>query len=260
MFQTALFGDAQESNKSDSLVNLQFASGQSASRIPFERVENYVYLRARLNGSEPLWFLFDTGATAFYFDVERAKALGLGQNDFVKGVSLDFPGVKLSNQKFLPLHLGFGIYNGHAIDGLLGYDFISRFVVEIHYADNTISLNEPNSYKYSGSGEIVPLTLLEDDSGGKVPIVKVKIMQRGRAAVEGRFLTDTGVRSAVSFNTPFVDANKLLQSAGQTIQVPLGAGAMVRESKQSIGRVPNIQFGRFTFKKPVAIYFQDKLI
>lgn len=258
MFQTSSFGNAQESNKPVSPAELLFASGQSANRIPFERVGNFVYLRARLNDSEPLWFLLDTGATASYFDTERAKTLGLGQDTFAKGVSLDFPGVKLLNQKFSPQRLGFWIYNGHAADGLLGYDFISRFVVEIDYLNNTVSLHEPKSYKYSGSGKIVPLTLLEDDSGGKVPLVKVKITQQGRAAVEGKFIADTAVRSSVSFNTPFVDANKLLQSARRTIQVPLGAGAMVRESKQSIGRVPNVQLGRFTFKKPVAIFFQDK--
>lgn len=258
VFQTSPFGNAQESSKSVSSADLHFASGQSASRIPFERVGNFVYLRARVNDSEPLWFLFDTGATASYFDTERAKTLGLGQDNFAKGVSLDFPGVKLLNQKFLPQRLGFWIYNGHAADGLLGYDFISRFVVEIDYVNNTISLHEPNSYKYSGSGEVIPLTLLEDDSGGKVPLVCVKIMQQGRAAIEGNFIADIAVRTAVSFNTPFVDTNKLLQFAQPTIQVPLGAGAMVRESKQSIGRVPSIQFGRFTFKKPIAIFFQDK--
>ncbi len=258
LWQTSLSGNAQKSNLPASSADLQFASGQSASRIPFERVGNFIYLRARVNNSEPLWFLLDTGATASYFDAERAKVLGLGQDNFVKGVSLDFPGVKLLNQKFLPQRLGFGIYNGHAIDGLLGYDFISRFVIEMDYVNNTVSLHEPKSYKYSGSGEAVPLTLLEDDSGGKVPLVQVKIMQQGRTAVEGKFIVDIAVRTAVNFNTPFVDANKLLQSAQQTIQVPLGGGAMVRESKQSIGRVPSIQFGGFTFKKPVAIYFQDK--
>ncbi len=258
LWQTSLPGNAQKSNLPASSGDLQFASGQSASRIPFERVGNFIYLRARVNNSEPLWFLLDTGATASYFDAERAKVLGLGQDNFVKGVSLDFPGVKLLNQKFLPQRLGFGIYNGHAIDGLLGYDFISRFVIEIDYVNDTVSLHEPKSYKYSGSGEAIPLTLLEDDSGGKVPLVQVKIMQQGRAAVEGKFIADIAVRTAVNFNTPFVDANKLLQSAQQTIQVPLGGGAMVRESKQSIGRVPSIQFGGFTFKKPVAIYFQDK--
>ena len=258
MFQTFSFGNAQESSKPFSSADLKFASGQSASRIPFERVGNFVYLRARVNDSEPLWFLLDTGATASYFDTERAKALGLGQNNSIKSVSLSFPGVKISNQNFSLQPLGFWIYNGHAADGLLGFDFISRFVIEIDYVNNTVSLHEPNSYKYAGSGEVVPLTLLEDDSGGKVPLIQVKITQQGRATIEGKFIADTAVRSAVSFNTPFVDANKLLQPAQQTIEVPLGGGAMVRESKQSIGRVPNIQFGQFTFKKPVAIFFQDK--
>lgn len=258
IFQSSLFGNAQKLNEPVSSADLQFSSGQIVSRIPFERVGNFVYLPARVNASEPLWFLLDTGATASYFDTERAKALGLGRDDFAKGVSLDFRGVKLSNQKFLPQRLGFGIYNGHAIDGLLGYDFISRFVIEIDYASNTVSLHEPNGYKYSGSGEVVPLALLEDDSGGKVPLVQVKIRQQGRAAVEGKFIADTAVRSAVSFNTPFVDANKLLQSAQKTIQAPLGGGAVVRESLQSIGRIPTIQIGRFTLKKPIAIFFQDK--
>lgn len=257
-FQTLSLGKAQESNKSVPPAGLQFASGRSVSRIPFERVGNFIYLRARVNDSEPLSFLLDTGATASYFDVDRAKALGLGQNDFVKGVLLEFPGVKLLNQKFLPLRLGFGIYNGHAVDGLLGYDFISRFVIEIDYVNNIVSLHKPNSYNYSGAGEVVPLDLLEDDSGGKVPLVRVKVTQRGRDAVEGKFIADTAVRSAVSLNTPFVDANKLLQSAGQTIQAPLGGGAMVRESKQPIGRVPNIQLRRFSLKKLITIYFQDK--
>ncbi len=163
------------------------------------------------------------------------RLIGLGQSNSIKSASLSFPGVKLLNQNFSLQRLGFWIYNGHAADGLLGFDFISRFVIEIDYVTNTISLHEPNSFKYSGSGEIVPLTLLEDDSGGKVPLVQVKITQQGRAAIEGKFIADTAVRSAISFNTPFVDANKLLQSAQKTIQVPLGGGAMVRESKQSTG-------------------------
>lgn len=252
------FGVAQKPDKPVSTPDLQFSSVQSINRIPFERVGNFIYLRARLNDSESLRFLLDTGATASYFDVERAKALNLTRENFVKGVSLDFSGLKRLNQNFLPQRLGFGIYNGHAIDGLLGYDFISRFVIEIDYSANTVSLHEPNSYQYSGSGEIIPLTLLEDDSGGKVPLVQVKIAQQGRTAIEGKFIADTAVRSAVSFNTPFVDANKLLQSAGKTIQVPLGGGAIVRESLQSIGRVPKLMLGRLALKNPLAIFFQDK--
>jgi membrane-associated protease RseP (regulator of RpoE activity) len=259
LWQTSLSGNAQKLNPPASSADLQFASGQSASQIPFDFVSNHIYLRASVNNSEPLWFLLDTGATASYFDAERAKALGLaGQDNSIKGATLNFSGVKLLNQNFSIQRLGFWTYDGHAVDGLLGYDFINRFVIEIDYINKIISLHKPKGYKYSGSGEIIPLTLLEDDSGGKVPLVRVKITQQGRAAIEGKFIADTAVRSAISFNTPFGETNKLLQFAQKTIQAPLGGGAMVRESKQPVGRVPNVQLGRFTFKNPIAIFFQDK--
>lgn len=257
IFQTLSFGNTQKAGKSVAPAGVQFAAGVSVSRIPFERVGNFIYLRARVKNSEPLWFLLDTGATASYFDVERAKSLGLGQDDFREGVSLDLPGVRLK-QKFLPQRLGFAIYNGHAADGLLGFDFINRLVIEIDYVKNMLRLHEPNGYHYSGSGEVVPLEMLKDDSGGEVPLVRAKIMQPGSGAIEGKFIADTAVRIALAFNTPFVEANKLLGSAGRTIQVPLGGGAMVRESTQAIGRVAKIRLGRFSLRKPVAVFFQDK--
>ena len=131
-------------------------------------------------------------------------------------------------------------------------------MVEIDYVNKAISLHEPQGYKYSGSGEIVPLVMLEDDSGGKVPLVRGEIRQQGRAAVVGKFIADTGVRSGISFNTPFGETNKLLHFARKTIQAPLPGGSMVRESKQPVGRVPAVRLGRFTFKNPIAIFFQDK--
>jgi len=137
-------------------------------------------------------------------------------------------------------------------------DFISRFVIEIDYVHRSISLFDPQSYKHLGSGEVIHLVMLEDDSGGKVPLVRARITQPGRDPLEGKFIADTGVRSSVSFNSPFVEANRLLQSTQKTIQAALGGGAMVRESKQPVGRVPNIQLGRFTFKNSVAVFFQDK--
>jgi hypothetical protein len=191
-------------------------------------------------------------------DAQRAKAIGLGVQGESKTVVISFPGVRLRNQAFSIQPLGFWIYDGHAVDGMLGYDFISRFVVQIDYANRTINLFGPQGYKYPGSGEVIPLIMLEDDSGGKVPLVRARIMQLGRDPIEGKFIADTGVRGALSFNSPFVEANKLLPSTQKTIQAPLGGGSMVRESKQPVGRVPHLRLGSFTFKNPVAIFFLDK--
>ncbi len=171
---------------------------------------------------------------------------------------MGFPGVRLLNQNFSIRSLGFSAYDGHTIDGMLGYDFINRLVVEIDYVSRTVNLYEPQNYKYSGSGEIIPLIMLEDDSDGKVPLVRVQIMQLARAPIEGKLIADLALRSAITFNTPFVEANKLLQPPQKTIEAVLGAGAMLRESIQPIGRLANIQLGRFTIQSPVAIFFQDK--
>src|SRR5206468_1222475 len=54
-----------------------FASGASALGIPFELNSNHIYLQARVNGSAPLWFLFDSGAGSSLVDLKRAKELGL---------------------------------------------------------------------------------------------------------------------------------------------------------------------------------------
>ena len=258
LFQTPLCGSAQETRTSPVRANLRFASGQSARRIPFELVGNHIYLRGSVNNSAPLWFLLDTGAAGSYLDAQRAKAIGLGVQGESKTVVISFPGVRLRDQAFSIQPLGFWIYDGHAVDGMLGYDFISRFVVQIDYVNKTINLFEPRGYKYLGSGEVIPLIMLEDDSGGKVPLVCARIMQPGRDPIEGKFIADTGVRGALSFNSPFVEANKLLQSTQKTIQAPLGGGSMVRESKQPVGRVPNLQLGSFSFKNPVTIFFLDK--
>jgi hypothetical protein len=64
--QIPLCGSAQKPRTPVTSPDLQFASGQSPSRIPFEFVGNHIYLRAQVNDSEPLWFLLDTGATASY--------------------------------------------------------------------------------------------------------------------------------------------------------------------------------------------------
>jgi hypothetical protein len=257
LFQTSLCGTAQKLESPTSSSDLQFVSGQSARRIPFEFVGNHIYLRARVNNSAPLWFFLDSGATSSYFDVQQAKALGLEIQAGSVKVSLNLPGVTLSNQTIPIRTLGFSEYDGHAIEGMLGYNFISRFVMEIDYARKTISLYEPKSYRYSGSGDSIPLIMLEDDSGGKVPLVRAIVAEHGRDAIEGKFIADTGVRVDLSYNIPFAEKNRMLQSTEKTIQVFFGGGAMVKEGKWLLGRVQSLLLGRFEIDNPMAALPQD---
>src|SRR5690349_18485315 len=54
-----------------------FTSGTSALRIPFELASNVIFLQVRVNGSQLLWFVLDTGAQLTIIDAERAKQAGI---------------------------------------------------------------------------------------------------------------------------------------------------------------------------------------
>src|SRR6185295_16347425 len=45
--------------------------------IPFELVTRHILIRVKINNSEPLWFIFDTGDKVAIVDLARAKSLGL---------------------------------------------------------------------------------------------------------------------------------------------------------------------------------------
>lgn len=252
LFRLPVDGKAQTPEKLGTSTEMQFASGRSSRRIPFEFVGNHIYLRIRVNKSAPLSFFLDTGAADSYFDVKQVTALGLKvQEDSVKGLTLSLPGITLMNQSIRVRPLGFSVDDGRTIDGMLGYDFINRFVMEIDYVAKTISLYEPRSYRYTGLGNIIPLIMLEADSGGKVPLVNASITEPGRNAIEGKFIADTGVRNDLSYNIPFAEQNKMMQSS-RTIPVFIGGGAMVQEGKWLLARVSTMRLGRFDVGNAIA--------
>jgi len=59
------------------VLSFQFASGQSALKIPFELSNNLILVQAQLNDSQPLWFIFDTGANSSIVDAQLVKKLKL---------------------------------------------------------------------------------------------------------------------------------------------------------------------------------------
>src|SRR5258708_3155986 len=72
-------------------------------------------------------------------------------------------------------------------DGVLGYGFFRRFVVEIDHQAKTIRLHDPASYTYAGQGEKIPLRFRNT-----TPIVTAEIKRPGRASISGQFEIDTG--------------------------------------------------------------------
>ncbi len=151
-------------------TDLRFVSGRSALKIPFELHQNQIYLQVRVNGSEPLWFIFDTGARTI-LNRKSAQPLKLklrGQKQvYVTGEERpveSLPNIVLtvSETAVLPLE-EVERCAGRTIDGVLGQEIFSRSVVEIDYRAKTINLYKPSGYNYLGKGVSVPLEMTENN-------------------------------------------------------------------------------------------------
>lgn len=257
-------GNAQNT-KSATPSDFRLTSGQSARNIPFELYLNLIFLQVRVNDSKTLWFNLDTGLQTTIFDSKQAELLGLKLENksnvnvpggtvelaFANGVSFSLPGVELSNQRVRTLPLAvFTPVLGRPIHGTIGHDLFSRFVVEIDYAARVINFYEPEDYQYSGSGEIVPVTIEKDE-----PFLQAKIIQRGRAPIEAKLKIDTGSVNELGLNGSFVQAVKLVNSTQKVVPQPgVGLGGI---TENYVTRIGDLQIGRLLIKSPVAGYSKD---
>jgi hypothetical protein len=247
-------------NRQQSAPLICFASGASALPIPFQLASNVIFLQVRVNGSEPLWFILDTGAAGTLLDITRAKALGIkvsgGGNvegvgetsvaaGMAKNVSFGLPGVDFQARVVVVLPLSnLNRYIGRVVDGVLGHDFFSRYVVEIDYAARVINVYEPKDFKYSGPGDSIPLEFKDNASS-----VRARLGLPGRAPIEGNFRIDTGGSHTLILHSPFVKTQKVMESMARSIAAP--SAGLGGETSIRLGRVQGLQLGRFALENVV---------
>jgi len=243
----------------------------SVASVPLEIAgENYLLIKARVNGSEPLTFLLDSGGGSglvLYYKAAEALKLksagkgkggGAGEGAFetssIKGASLSLSNVTMNNQTFVIFPPDkTGETGGRYVDGVIGYSLFSRYVVEIDYQSKVVNLYEPKAYQYAGGGQTIPLDILSN-----VPFVRVQIPLAGRKPLEDRFIVDTGAgRFTLILNTPLVSANKLLAVPQKTMTEPSASG-VGGEVKLTLGRWSNLQLGNFKLTDPVIHFAHDR--
>lgn len=242
-------------------------SSKILHRVPFELYGGHIYLRVRVNNSEPRPFLLDSGAQIAHIRTELAQTAGLKlgfslgvtgtgtgriKANFVKGVTYNVSGAEFTDEHsialptaefFQPLENSFG----REFDGVLGYNFLNRFVVEIDYANQTINLYDPANYRYTGSGEVISIRIND-----KKPYITATLTPMEGSPIQSNLHVDLGFGGGLSFNANFVAENNLIQSARKTIEsFSRGAGG---ETATRVGRVKSLQFGRFTLSNPTASF------
>ncbi len=170
------------------------------------------------------------------------RGFGVGENaveaSFVEGVSLNLPGVSLTRQTIAAVPLeNLQSSLGRPVDGILGYSFFRRFVVEIDYDARMLNLYSPGSYRYRGRGERIPLVTSEE-----LIFARARVKLPKRTPVTGLFEIDTGGGHALILNRPFVEKHQPLTPEQRADAVSVGG--ISGSSRAVMGRVENLQFGR----------------
>lgn len=230
-------------------------------QIPFNFENKHLMVLGKINGHEPRWLLIDTGAGYSIINDVRLTEFGLtsygglktegGGNStsgsYVADVTYQIGGVELRNQHAVVLPLqGLEKIYGMPIAGLLGYDFISRFVMEIDYTTKLITLYDPSKYSYKGKGDIVPFYLQ-----GNEPHLNASVTAKGKK-IATHFILDSGAADTVNLTAPFVREHNLLELiGGKDRQVNKLAGSEKEFFAQANvrGLMDEVKLGNNTFSQ-----------
>ena len=206
----------------------------SSVKLPFTMEANHIVLQAQVNGHAPIGFLVDTGDGHESINTPRAAAFGLSsygstasygggnlaQFNFASGANFTFPGVELHNQHVDLLdQTGLEKALGLPLGGILGYDFLSRFIVEIDYDAKVMTLHNPSSWHYTGHGIAVPITF---DNG--IPFFEAQVSVPTQPAIPAHMAMDFGAADTMTFTSPFVRDHNLIQLAGTDTRTIKAAG------------------------------------
>ena len=237
-------------------------------RIPFELANKTIFIQVQVAKKKPLWFVLDTGDKYAIIDLSIAKSLGLefgdqvdvmgGGKDAIKGSFLKnsmftVPGVEGFTQPLfiaLPLER-LAKLSGHEFAGILGFDFISKFVIDIDYLSSTLTLHDQATYKYEGRGESLPITF---NSAGH-PVVRAQVIDGAKSPTEGAFVLDLGSGQSVILNKHLVERERFLDSSRRTIPWLEGHG-IGGGIDGVVGRIKSLKLGSFQIDNPIAVFSQ----
>ena len=228
--------------------------------IPIDVSSNHVFVKV-CAGDRPLDFILDTGASMSFYDLRTAERFGIPFGNpltgagagagTVAGSELEGASIRLAGSSIIqpvPGALDFSSgppREGHRMDGMLGADFIRRFVVVIDYVNRELRLYDPRTFRYGGQGTSIPLTFSENK-----PHAIAEVHLADGATIKGRMIIDVGSGGALVLTKPFADENHLRERIGPTIHRRAGAG-IGGAVMADIGRIEQLKLGAVEISRPI---------
>lgn len=239
--------------------------GTKKVRIPFELHHNLMVIPVILNNILPLKFVLDTGVRTTiltektFTDILKLEydkhivISGAGGEKLVdayitNGVTLEIPGVKGEGHAVLVLendYIEMSNFLGTQVNGILGYEVFSRFIVDINFETKILTLIKPEYFKPKRRYHQLPVTI-EDTK----PYILANIQQQNGKNVDVKLMIDTGASHGLLLEK---ESHKDIQNPNPCINSNIGRG-LGGELKGRIGRINSLEMGNYTFEQVVATY------
>jgi len=222
---------------SDDVRDFAFPEGATEVVVPFQFIENHLFLTAVVDCGEGLWVL-DTGASMTVIDDAYADELGLelsgsvtgsGAGNAVEVAFATLPPYGVGGIEFAEQNVGviaiadlFRRTSDIEIVGILGYDFLSRFATRVDYANETLTFYDPSTFEYEGDGVVLDAPL-----SGNIFTVPVTV----DGEFGGRWSLDLGAGGS-AFHYPYAVEHGLLDRPSVDV-IGFGAGGQIAKKLQA---------------------------
>ena len=219
------------------------------------------------DSSDTLHFIFDTGCSSLALDsttcarykletyLSDKYILGLGSRQravFTKGLALRLPHLTIDSVQFhvSDYELLSETYGLH-IDGIIGYDIIRNYVVQINFDSLTMAFYKPGVFNYGRKGVLLftPLDL-------RIPLVNAEL--KNGIKVNHDFYFDMGAGLNTLFAAQFVKDSSLMvhqQKKRKRFVSELQGNA--GKLRMAITTFPELKIDGYTFRKVPLYIFED---
>jgi hypothetical protein len=235
----------------DDARDYAFTNGGSSVDVPFQFIERHIFLPVTVDCDESLWVL-DSGASASVIDRGYAESLGLELSGEIKGqgagntVDVAFAtlppfgvrGIEFEEQQIAVIELA-GLFSSTSdldVRGILGYDFLSRFVTRVDYANEMLTFYEPSEFNYEGGGTVLDAPLSGNLFGVEATVDGIH---------GGQWMLDLGA-GGMTFHAPYAKEHDLASREG-IYGVGFGAGGRIMHHRS---RYETVEFGGHTIENP----------
>ena len=224
-----------------------------------------ILLKAKLNDfPDSLNFILDTGSGGISLDSETCVRLrmtplpsdktilgiaGVRQVKFLYNQVLHLPGLDVDSLNF---HVNdydilTSVY-GEKVDGIIGYSFFSRYIVQINYDSSRVSVWTHGNFRYPKGGWMVRPII------ASLPILGAQVQDARN--VFARFYFDTGAGLCALLSSDFTNDSALLDNRKKiyyTSAQGLGGKATMR-----LTTLRDLRLGPYHFRKVPTYIFDDQ--